>query len=159
KRSIAGLILVATIVAMSFDAGAQSVSWRNAGARTARPQASSLVAINGSMNAVFTTDLANPCAVGYSNQCLSLDCACYTATGMANVGKLGKGAATISATLDFGSGFISGDGDCFPAYLEFDVATTKDTETWSGVGSACDSVDQVGSPISGGFGLQTSNLF
>ena len=111
------------------------------------------------MNAPFTTDLVNPCAVGFSNQCPGLDCSCYTVTGTASLGKLGKGAATISATLDFGSGFTSGDGDCFPAYLEFDVTTSKDTETWSGVGSACDTVDGNGSPITGGFGLQTSDLF
>ena len=110
------------------------------------------------MNGAFTTALS-PCTVGFANQCPSADCSCYTVTGTAALSKLGKGPATLSATLDFGSGITSGGGDCFPAYLEFDLTTPKDTETWSGVGSACDSVDGHGSPLTGGFGLQTSTVY
>jgi hypothetical protein len=73
---------------------------------------------------------------------------------------VGKGPATISVTLDFGSGITSGtDGECFPVSLEFDVTTPKETETWSGVGSACDTLDAQGSPLGGGFGFQTSTVF
>lgn len=159
KKSFACLVVVATIAILSFESSAQSSGWKSSSAKAARPEASSIVAISGSLSAPFTVDDTNPCTVGFSNKCPGLDCSCYTVTGTASFGKLGKGTATIYATLDFGSGFSSGDGDCFPAYLELDVATPKDTETWSGVGSACDSVDGRGSPITGGFGLQTSDLF
>ena len=109
------------------------------------------------MTGSFTTAMTQ-CAVGFANQCVSMDCGCYTVTGTASLSKVGKGAGTVYATLDFGSGVVSGDGDCFPVYLEFDVTTPNDTETWSGVGSACDSVDAHALPLTGGLALQTSDV-
>ena len=162
NRNVVSVALVAIFTLVCT--GQAFSGWKNLGTAsspaTAAPAAPGPVApISGSMNGPFVeTDGA--CTPGFSNFCLGGNCSCITVTGTASLSKLKKGPAVVSATLDFDAGFISGsDGDCFPAWLEFDVTTPSDAETWSGVGSACDGADGNALPLTGGFGLQTSDVY
>ncbi len=153
-------VLILTFAAAILSAPALWAGSYRAGSAPAAPSsASGIVAFGGSMKGNFSSVLGK-CSVGFSNQCMSSDCMCYTVSGTANLSRAGKGPATLYATLDFGSGATSGYyGDCFPVWGELIVNAPKDAESWDVVAYACDNVDGRGSPMQGGMVLGNSNLY
>lgn len=155
---------LAFAAALALAATAQAQSWKGAANGTSHADAPAIAAaasgigIAGSSSGTVANS-AGQCTQGFSNQCLVGPCTCFTFAGTALVSRVGKGPSNIFMTLDFGQAIASGMGDCFPAYLEFDVTAAKDTETWSGIGSACDGADGNALPLSGGFALQTSTFY
>lgn len=148
-------LAIAAAVALGPAAWAQSYRAQN---RPAAPS-SKIIAFGGSMKGNFTFEIGR-CKVGFSNQCKSSDCMCYTVNGTANMSRAGKGPATLYATLDFGSGAASGlHGECFPVWGEMFVNAAKDAQNWHVVAYACDNVDGKASPMQGGLVLGNSNLY
>lgn len=152
------MLAIAASVAFGPAAWAQSSGWSQE--RSASPSAASrVIGFSGSLKGKFTT-ADGKCTVGFSNQCKSSDCTCYTFNGAANVSRAGKGQGTLYATLDFGSGAASGlHGECFPVWAELMVNAAKDTENWHAVGYACNTVDGKATPMQGGLVLGNSDIY
>ncbi len=153
-------IFILTIAAaIAFASATRAGSYRAQNAPQAPSTSSKIIAISGSLKGTYSYQVGR-CHVGFSDQCKSIDCMCYTMTGTANLTRVGKGPATMYATLDFGAGATSGpDGDCFPVWAELLVNGAKDAQNWHAVGYACDGVDGKGTPILGGLVLGHSNMF
>lgn len=154
------IVMFAIALSIASGSAAWAGSYRAQNAPAApSTSAPKIVAVSGSMKGDFSYEVGR-CHVGFSNQCKSIDCMCYTMTGTANLARAGKGPATMYATLDFGAGATSGPyGDCFPVWGELIVNAAKDAQNWHAVGYACDGVDGQGSPMLGGLMLGHSNIY
>ncbi len=153
------IVAIAASIALASPAAAGSYRESHPQGATATPATTRIVPLSGSLKGSYSVEVGR-CHVGYSNQCKSTDCMCYTVNGTANLTRAGRGPATLYATLDFGAGATSGPyGECFPVWAEMLVNGASDAQNWHAVGYACDGVDGKGTPMLGGLVLGHSAIY
>jgi len=109
---------------------------------------------------IFSNSTTSACTVGYATNCPSGNCSCQVYTGSVSGAAVGKGAATLSITLDNGNAVPPSPtgGFCVPIYGDLVVNGSKDIEDDSLFGSFCDQAKQnLLQPIMGGYGINSSN--
>jgi hypothetical protein len=109
--------------------------------------------ITGSTGSLLTGE----CTTGYSDQCPSGNCECFTITGAKVAGGLGKGAADVFATLDLGDALADAPPTCTPVYGETLVTLKGQTETVNFQGAFCGALTVKGkASASGGWEIVDS---
>lgn len=95
--------------------------------------------LTGSVTVTGSTGslLAGECTTGYSDQCPSGTCECFTITDAKLTGKLGKGSADVFATLDLGDALADAPPTCTPVYGETILTLKGQTETIDFQGAFC----------------------
>lgn len=101
-----------------------------------------------------------PCTGGSGTEdyCPSGGCTCYTATGTAK-GTAGNGSVTLYETFDNGSGIGDSLSGCVSAYVDIEIAGSKDDESLYMAGGDCGSEFLQQGFLNGGCELTDSSLF
>ena len=83
---------------------------------------------------------SGPCTGGSGTEdyCASGECVCYTATGTVK-GTAGNGLVVVYETFDEGTELDEADSGCADAYVDIEIAGSKDTESWYMAGGDCGS--------------------